>query len=73
LFCLKKSNNFKNFLCLKKKEINKLNIANKNKNNKSEMKKNKQLKDFQITSFIEGEDDDGHYKLEGDLEIAGIM
>lgn len=37
------------------------------------MKKNKQLKDFQITSFIEGEDDDGHYKLEGDLEIAGIM
>jgi len=64
LFCLKKSNNFlKFFLCLKKK------INNKNKR----MKKNKQLKDFQITSFIEGEDDDGHYKLEGDLEIAGIM
>lgn len=37
------------------------------------MKKNKQIKDFQITSFIEGEDDDGHFKLDGDLAIAGIM
>ena len=37
------------------------------------MKRNKPQKDFQITSFVEGEDDDGHFKLDGDLEIAGIM
>ena len=40
---------------------------------KNRMKKNKPQKDFQITSLIEGEDDDDHFKLDGDLEIAGIM
>lgn len=29
--------------------------------------------DYQATSFIEGKDSDDHYKLEGDLQIGGIM
>ncbi len=29
--------------------------------------------DYQATSFIEGQDSDDHYKLEGDLAITGIM
>jgi hypothetical protein len=26
-----------------------------------------------MTSFIEGQDDDDHYNLKGDLQICGIM
>lgn len=29
--------------------------------------------DNHITSFIEGHDDDDHYNLQGELEIASIM
>ncbi len=37
------------------------------------MKNQKIVEDYKTTSFIEGQDDDDHYKLEGDLEISGIM
>ena len=29
--------------------------------------------DYKTTSFLEGQDNDDHYNLEGDIEIAGIM
>ena len=37
------------------------------------MKFDKNTNSYQITSFISTQDDEGHYNLEGDLEIDGIV
>jgi hypothetical protein len=37
------------------------------------MKNKKLIDDYATTSFMEGQDADDHFKLEGDLDLAGIM
>ena len=37
------------------------------------MKSDKSKADFDVSEFIEGQDNDDHYQVQGDLEIAGVM
>jgi hypothetical protein len=37
------------------------------------IKLGKTMNDAFVTEFIEGQDNDNHYQITGDIEIAGVM